>query len=103
MAGGAVCRGCRSGCQCRRPGLRRVLDRCLDGVDALLAEARPLPLRLRSTRLALEAAAILGLAEALAAVLRFRDTLAERVALSRPATLWHGGRAVLRCLIGRLA
>lgn len=83
------------------PGLRRVLDRCLAGTDGLLLAARPLPYRLRSTRLALEAAAILRLAEVLAGELRTRDPLAERVRLSKPAMLRHGGGAVLRCLLGR--
>ncbi|SME93418.1 squalene synthase HpnC [Tistlia consotensis] len=83
------------------PGLRRVLDRCLAGVDELLVEARPLPWRLRSTRLALESAAILGLAEVLTRELKARDPLAERVELSKPAMLWHGGGAALACLIGR--
>lgn len=82
-------------------GLRRVLDRCLAGVDGLLVAARPLPSRLRSTRLALEAAAILRLAEVLAGALRTRDPLAESVRLSKPAMLWHGGGAVLRCLLRR--
>lgn len=83
------------------PGLRRVLDRCLDRVDGLLAVARPLPQHLRSTRLALEAAAILRLAGMLAAALRTHDPLAGRVGLSRPAMLWHGGSAALLCLVRR--
>jgi len=83
------------------PSLRRVLDRCLAGVDALLEVAVPLPARLHSTRLALETAAILGLAEALARELKQRDPLAERVRLSRPAMLWRGGTAALRCLLFR--
>ena len=69
------------------PGLRRVLDRCLDGTEALLARSRPLPRRLRSRRLALESAAIQTLAERLARRLRQADPLARRVALSRPAVL----------------
>ncbi|MEQ9330103.1 squalene/phytoene synthase family protein [Thalassobaculum sp.] len=85
------------------PGLRRVLDRCLDRVDGLLAAARSLPLALRSTRLALEAAAILRLAEVLSAALKTRDPLAGPVRLSRPAMLWHGGAAAALCLLRRLA
>lgn len=79
-------------------GLRRVLDRCLAEVDALLAKATPLPLRLRSTRLALESAAILALAEALSDRLKRQDPLAERVQLSRPAMLMVGLRAAISCL-----
>lgn len=65
------------------PPLRRVLDRCLDGVDALLDDARRLPVRLANARLAMESRVILYLAERLSARLRKGDPLAERVALSR--------------------
>ena len=65
------------------PGLRRVLDRCLDGVDALLARAAALPPALRSRRLAMESAVILRLARRLSARLRHQDPVAGRVALSK--------------------
>jgi squalene synthase HpnC len=65
------------------PGLRQVLDRCLDGVEDLLVEARTLPGRLRNTRLAMESAVILRLAERLTVLLRRGDPLAGRVALGR--------------------
>lgn len=65
------------------PGLRRVIDRALDGCEALLAAAAPLPRRLRARRLAAESAAIVALARRLAARLRAADPLAGRVALSR--------------------
>ncbi len=65
------------------PGLRQVLDRCLDGVAELLVEARALPRRLHSTRLAMESAVILRLAERLTVLLRQGDPLAGRVALGR--------------------
>jgi squalene synthase HpnC len=65
------------------PGLRKVLDRCLDGVEDLLVAARALPGRLRSPRLAMESAVILRLAERLAVLLRRGDPLAGRVALGR--------------------
>ena len=84
------------------PALRRVIDRCLAEVDDLLAAAAPLPLRLRSTRLALEAAAILALARALAERLKRRDPLAGRVQLSRPAMLAVGLSAAAACLWRRL-
>lgn len=84
------------------PRLRRVLDRCLAGVVALLAEARPLPGMLRSPRLALEAAVILALATALARTLSARDPLAGPVGLSKPAMLWHALPAVTGCAWDRL-
>jgi squalene synthase HpnC len=47
------------------PALRRVIDRALDGCDALSKAAAPLPKRLRSRRLAVQAAATLALARRL--------------------------------------
>ena len=70
------------------PQMRRVLDRCLDGVDALLDEAEKLPGGLRSRRLAMESAAILTIARTLSARLRREDPLATRVALSKTAFIW---------------
>jgi squalene synthase HpnC len=69
------------------PALRQVLDRVLAGVDHLLVRARALPRRLRSRRLAAESAVILEIARRLAAELRRRDPLAERVELTRPQFL----------------
>ncbi len=69
------------------PGMRAVLDRTLDGVDALLVLAQELPDRLKSRRLAMESAAIVRIAERLADHLRRRDPLAERVELSPSAFL----------------
>ncbi len=65
------------------PALRRVLDRCLDGVEELMAEARELPGRLRNGRLAMESAIIVRLAGRLTLLLRRGDPLAGRVALGR--------------------
>ncbi|WP_142850640.1 squalene/phytoene synthase family protein [Telmatospirillum sp. J64-1] len=65
------------------PELRKVLDRCLDGVDALLAEARPLPRLIAHRRLRMEAAVILDLARRLTLLLRKRDPLAGPVKLRR--------------------
>lgn len=79
-------------------GLRRVLDRCLGEVAALLARARPLPGRLRSVRLALETAVILALADALAGRLAASDPLAGRVQVPKPAMLGHAALAVSKCL-----
>lgn len=67
-----------------RPGLRRVLNRCLDGCDALIATARTRPVRLRSRRLHAEMVTITRLAARLSARLRRQDPLAGRVALSKP-------------------
>ena len=83
-------------------GLRRVLDRCLDEIDILLETAASLPMRLRSAGLAMEAAAILALAECLAVRLKRRDPLAERVQLSRAGMAAIGTRAAFACLWRRL-
>jgi phytoene/squalene synthetase len=64
-------------------GLRRVLDRCLDGVEELMVQARGLPDRLVSARLAMESAVIVKLADRLSALLRAGDPLAGRVALGK--------------------
>ncbi len=65
------------------PGLRRVLDNCLDGVDELMAAARQLPPHLKSRLLAMESAIIVRLAGRLTALLRAGDPVAGRIALSR--------------------
>ena len=76
----------------QRPALtaamRRVLNRCLDGVDTLLTEAEGLPGGLHSRRLAMESAAIMAIARTLSARLRREDPLAGRVALGKTAFLW---------------
>lgn len=84
------------------PGLRRVLDRCLDGVDALLVEAQRLPSGLASRRLAMESAAIVDIARTLAARLRRDDPLAHRVALSGFAYVWCCSRGVAGLLLASL-
>ena len=65
------------------PGLRTVIDRCLDGVDDLMDLAETLPARLTSPRLAMESEIIVRLARRLTALLRAGDPLAARVALSK--------------------
>ncbi len=77
--------------------LRRVLDRCLDGVADLLAVAQPLPERLGSLGLAMESGAIRRLAVKLAARPKRRDPLAERVA----ARGWSVSCEDARELMGR--
>ncbi|WP_340119270.1 squalene synthase HpnC [Pelagibius sp. 7325] len=84
------------------PGFRRVLDRCLDGVGRLLAEAETLPGQLRSTRLAMESAVIVRLAQRLTALLRKGDPLARRVALGKPDFVLCGMKGVVSVQAVRL-
>lgn len=70
------------------PALRRVLDRCVDGIDDLLRRARPLPSGLASRRLAMEASAILDIAETLAVRLRRSDPLAGKIKLGPADYVW---------------
>jgi len=70
-------------------GMRRVLDRCLEGTRAMLREAEILPKVLKSQRLALESGAIVALARKIAARLSGEDPLASRVALSKPALVFQ--------------
>jgi squalene synthase HpnC len=65
------------------PGLRRVINRCLDGCDGLLERAQPLARMIRARRLAAEVAVIQRLARQLAARLRREDPLASRVKHSK--------------------
>lgn len=65
------------------PGLRRVLDRLLDGTDGLIDQARSLPLVVQSPGLRRETAIIVTLAERLARRLRRGDPVATRVKLTR--------------------
>jgi squalene synthase HpnC len=82
------------------PGLRRVLDRLLDGTDRLIAEARALPGAVRSFGLRCECAVIVDLAERLSRRLRRGDPLAGRVKLAKTdfaaallLGVWRGARA----------
>jgi squalene synthase HpnC len=83
------------------PGLRAVIDRCLDATEALLEVARPRPDLLRSRRLAMESATIVTIADALVRKLRREDPVAGRVQLSRVEFLACGARGTLRALFGR--
>ncbi len=65
------------------PGLRKVIDECLDQTDDLIALARTLPEQLRSRRLAAESAIIVFLARRLSHLLRRQDPIARRVKLSK--------------------
>lgn len=84
------------------PGFRRVLDRCLDGIDGLLGEASQLPGQLRSKRLAMESAIIVELARRLTARLRAGDPLASRVALTRSDFVLCGLKGVAGVQLARL-
>ena len=76
------------------PGLRRVLDALLDRCDGLNEAARALPRGVRSRRLRLETAVIVGLSRRLAHRLRHGDPLAARVRLRKSDAL----RAILGAL-----
>ena len=82
------------------PALRQVFDRTLEATRRLMGEAKALPGGLRSRRLAMEAAAIIRIAERLIDLLQRRDPLAGRIELSKAGYLWCciGGaaRAVFR-------
>ena len=84
------------------PGLRRVIDRCLDGTEILVRQAGALPAHLNSLHLGMESAVIVHIAEELTDLLRRRDPVAERVELSKPAFLWCGLRGVVGEILGRL-
>jgi squalene synthase HpnC len=83
------------------PGLRRVMDQCLDGTEGLLREARRLPGVLRSRRLALESAVIVRIADRLTLRLMREDPIATRVELSKPAAMRCAASGVLDVLLGR--
>ena len=65
------------------PGLRRVFDRMLDATDALNRDGARLPRSLRSRRLRLETAIIVGLSRRLARRLRANDPVNARVKLHK--------------------
>lgn len=65
------------------PAMRRVIDRMLDGCEAMMPDARTLPAALKSKPLAMESAVIVRLAGRLIQLLRSGDPLAQRVALTK--------------------
>ncbi|MGH6961329.1 MAG: squalene synthase HpnC [Dongiaceae bacterium] len=79
--------------------LRQVIGRCLDGVDELIAMARLLSPQLASRPLAMESAVIVRIAERLSGLLRRKDPLAGRVALSKPAFLACGVTGVVDAIL----
>ncbi len=76
------------------PGMRKVLDLCLDATADLMAEARKLPGQLKSKHLAMESAVIVKIADKLTAELRARDPIATRVQLTKPQALWCAVKGV---------
>lgn len=76
-------------------GLRQVIDRCLDGCEGLMEQARPLPGQLTNRRLAMETAVIARLADRLLVLLRKHDPVAGRVALKKIDFVSCGVRGVL--------
>ncbi|MEN3976711.1 squalene synthase HpnC [Emcibacter sp. SYSU 3D8] len=83
------------------PGLRRVMDQCLDGTEALLRDARRLPGVLASRRLALESAVIVRIADRLTLRLMREDPISTRVALSKPAAMGCTVSGLLDVVLGR--
>lgn len=83
------------------PALRRVIDRCLDATEFLLAEARPIASGMHSRRLGMEAAAIWEIARRLTDLLRRQDPLAGRVALGKGGYAWCCAKGALAALVGR--
>lgn len=82
-------------------GLRRVIDRMLDGVEGQIAAAAALPPALRSRRLAAESAVIVRLAQRLLLRLRHGDPLASRVSLSKLDFVLAGLGGAWQGFIGR--
>ena len=85
------------------PAIRRVLDRALDGVDALVAEAEALPGQVHRAGMRREAAVIVALAGKLARELRRRDPIARRVELSAAQKLGCVLRGLLRSTLAARA
>jgi len=83
------------------PAMRRVIDRCLDATEILLAEARPIAGGMHNRRLGMESAAIWEIARRLTDLLRRRDPLAGRVALTKGGYGWCCLKGALGALVGR--
>ena len=81
------------------PGLRAVIDRCLDGCDRLLEDARRLPGQIENRRLRMEASVIVRLAARLTVLLREGDPVAGRVELTKVDFLDCGVRGVVAGLL----
>lgn len=76
------------------PGLRIVIDQCLDACEELMADARRLS-SLENRRLRMEASVIVRLADRLITLLRNGDPIAGRVALTKMDFVVCGVRGVV--------
>jgi squalene synthase HpnC len=65
------------------PELRHVIDQCLSEVALLIDHAKPIRQSVKSRRLAMEATAIVKIAESLCAKLQRDDPLKDRITLSK--------------------
>ncbi len=83
------------------PGLRAVIDLCLDNCDRLMIDARRLSSELANRRLRMEASVIVRLAERLLDLLRKGDPIAESVALTKRDFLLCGLRGIVAALLKR--
>ena len=83
------------------PAMRRVIDRILDRTDELLVRARSGPARTKNFGLRLETAVIIAIAEKLSGLLRRRDPIAERVALTKFQNICAVLRGFCRGLVAR--
>jgi len=82
------------------PGLRRVIDRCLDGCRDLLDEAQALAPGMLNRRLGLESAVIVDIAQTLVRKLARQDPVAGRVKLTKAEAAVCAARGVARGLTG---
>jgi len=83
------------------PGMRRVFDRTLDGVDRLIETAGGLGPALVSARLAMEAESIVAIARSLSAKLRHNDPLGRRVVLNKAQYVGCIVAGIARALVRR--
>jgi len=81
------------------PGLRAVLDQCLDATADVMEQARDLPSGVNSRRLAMESQAIINIADRLIVRLRHADPLSAPVKLSKPGYLWCSLSGALTALL----
>jgi squalene synthase HpnC len=84
------------------PALMRCLRDLAARTGMLLGQSRPFASQISDLRLAMEVAAIQGLAGRLVGVLRTRDPLSERVHLSKPRMLLTGMTGAVALLSRRL-
>ena len=74
--------------------LRRVVNRCLVKIDALLKRAENMPNSFNRRGLRLESAVILRLAKALSYRLKREDPLSDKVKVSKLGWFWCGARGI---------